>query len=133
MAIGIQFIGRMSAKFADILNSMSSERTSLVCHCVPFAKVFDAAGAPLDLVETDRQLVVAIDAVLSRGGLGSARHLLIMVRSAASPTTALSDRLALRAILDGDEERAASIWRAELEGCSVVPSGLTEYSGIRST
>lgn len=90
--------------------------TELLLHCELFSRLFDEVGIPLQSIENDRQLAFAIDAVLRLDGLGSARHLLTMVKNAASPDTPLTDRLALRAVLDGDEVRAARIWRAELKG-----------------
>lgn len=101
---------------------MRALRTSLCKLCEPYSRLFDEAGAPLNFVESDRQLEVAIDAVLCLGGLGSLRHLLTMIKRAASPDTPLTDRLALRALLAGDEERAARIWRAEFSDCPAMPS-----------
>lgn len=88
----------------------------LLVHCEPYSRLFDEVSFPLQFIASDQQLASAIDAVLRRGGLGSSVHLLTMVKSAASPEVSLPDRLALRAILNDDEERAARIWRAELEG-----------------
>lgn len=96
---------------------------ALLRHCEPFSRLFDEAGTPLQFVDTDRQLAFAIDAVLRLDGLGITRHLLTMVKRAASTDTPLTDRLALRAVLEGDEERAARIWRAELEGGALPPNG----------
>lgn len=98
---------------------MKSQPTppALLLHCEPFSRLFDEACVPLQAIENARQLAGAIDAVLRLDGLGTTRHLLTMVKHAASPDTPLTDRLALRAVLEGDEARAARIWRVELDGC----------------
>lgn len=137
MAIGHLFIGRVSVKNADNLYSMktapfASTPPALLSHCEPFSRLFDEAGTPLLFVDTDRQLAFAIDAVLRLDGLGITRHLLTMVKRAASPDTPLTDRLALRAVLAGDEERAARIWRAEFDGRPLPQNGPIEPPALVS-
>lgn len=90
--------------------------TTLVKHCEPLNALFTQAGVTLAHLRTDADVVAACDAVLKLTGLGATRHLVMMIRSAAALETPLSDRLALRAILDDDEDRAARIWRAALTG-----------------
>lgn len=92
----------------------------LTKHCETLDSLFVKAGVTLSRIRTDAEIVAACDAVLALPGLGATYHLVMMIRSAADGKTPLADRLALRAVLDGDEERAARIWRAELAGTPVA-------------
>ncbi len=102
----------------------------LKSRCEPFCRLFDEAGTPLSSVESDADLVWACERVLQLPRLGITKHLLTMVMKAADVRTPLTDRLALRAVLAGDEQRAARIWRREFDGPG-IQRALSSASGLR--
>jgi len=83
--------------------------------CQPFEQLFNTRGYSVATIDSDAELNAACAALLELQGLGVTRHLLTMISRATSPATSLTDRLALRAVLAGDDERAARIWRAALK------------------
>lgn len=88
----------------------------LKAKCEPFSELFNEAFCPLEYVTTNAELVFACQQVLRLPSLGVTRHLITMIMKAAAATTPLTDRLALRAVLAGDDQRAARIWRQEFSG-----------------
>jgi hypothetical protein len=95
----------------------------------PFDLLFNEAFCPLEYIKTNAELVFACEQVLRLPSLGITKHLVTMIKKAADSRTPLTDRLALRAVLAGDDQRAARIWRREFAGQDEMPTPRPAFPG----
>lgn len=101
--------------------------------CQQFEELFKACRVPLLGVRTDAELVTAISQVLKFEHVGNAVHKLAMIKNIADRSFNLTDRLALRAMLEGDTERAARIWRRQFTEEAHADSNTSAGAGAGNT
>jgi hypothetical protein len=101
--------------------------------CQQFSELFKACRIRLAGVQTDAELVAAIGQVLKFEHVGNAVHKLTMIKNVADRRFNLTDRLALRAMLEGDTERAARIWRRNFTEGANVDSNTSAGAGAGNT